>query len=890
MTPRPPRLAEAVLRSLLPEVCRDEALDDLFDLYARRCADYGASATRRWYWRAVPGFALRIRWSTLTGGPLAAPSIVLPSPHATRREPMRTLVTDAKYAARAMARSPAFTAIAILTLALGIGANATIFSVVRAVLLRPLPFPEPHRIVELQETHEGRGTSSFAHANFWDVHDLNRSLEAVGSFAGASMNLTGTTEPRRLSVGYVTVGFFRTLGVQPAVGRLFTEGEDQPGADPRLVVLSHAFWQSRGASAGALGSATITLDDQPYRVIGVLPQGTPWLDAADVFVPLVRRPGYNRESWELPVIARLRPGVSLTAAQADLDAVARRIAESDAKVRDLGIVVGTTEDWVASPAVRRALWVLLAAVGFLMLIACVNLGNMLLARATARLRERAMRSALGASRGRVMQLATVESLLLGGVGSALGVALAYGALRALRLLNPGEIPRLGDARIDGWVLLVAVGAGLLTSVLAGLVPSMRLPLGDLASALRDGERSVAGSRGAGRLRRALVTLEVALSLMLLVGAGLLIRSFDNVLGVEHGFRTEDRVMLEIGFPSASTDADNARRAGEMSDVLARIRALPQVTSAAVVHQRPLRGAGTGMGFGAVDRPDATGTDIPWAGWRLVSSDYFKALGVPLLAGRDFTERDQLGAQPYPVIISQRIAELLWPGESAIGRPLELWKGQTSSRGEVIGVAGDMRDWALTEDPTYSVYLPIHGYGRSLVYAVVHGGGPTAALVSGIRSAVAGVNPALPVGGVQRLDEIVADSVASRRFTMLLLATLAGLALLLAVGGTYGVLAYTVSQRRAEVGVRLALGASSRSVLRLVMLQGLAPVMVGIVIGVAGAFALSRSMSTLLFGLTPADPPTYLTVAALLMATAALSCYLPARDAMRVDVLQALREE
>lgn len=891
MTVGPPRVAEAILAAALPRLCREEAIDEMSDLYATRRENDGVVAARRWYWRQVPGFVVHIWWATLSGGPLASsPALVLP-PHATRRETMHSLASDAKYAARAMLRTPAFTAIAVLTLALGIGANATIFSVVRAVLLRPLPFPEPHRIVELSETRPGRGTSSFAHANFWDVHDLNRSLESVGSISWSSMNLTGSSEPRRLSVASATVGFFQTLGVQAVAGRLFLKGEDQPGADPQIAVFSHEFWRSRsGADSGSVVSSTITLDGQSYRVVGVLPPGTPWLDAADVFVPLIRRPGYNRGSWELPVVGRLAPGVSVERAQADLDAVARRIAESDAEVRDMGIEVGTTEDWVASPGVRRALWVLMAAVGFLMLIACVNLGNMLLARATGRLRERALRSALGAGRNRVLQLATVESLMLGALGASLGVALAFGVLRYLRLLNPGDIPRMADARIDLWVLLAAVGAGLLTSVLAGLVPVLRIPVGDLAAALREGERSVAGNRGAGRVRRALVTLEVALSLVLLVGAGLLIRSFGKVLGVEHGFRTENRVMFDVGFPDARSDGENARRAQQLTDLLARLRTMPQVTAASVVHLRPLRGSGTGLGFGAVDRPDATGREIPWAGWRIVSSDYFKTLGVPLLAGRDFTEHDLINAPTRRVIISQRIAELLWPGESAIGRQIELWKGQTSTPGEVIGVAGNMRDWGLTEDPTYSVYLPTYGTGLSPAYFVVHSTVPMSALVPMLRSTVAALDPAIPLSGVQSLEDIVADSVASRRFTMILLAALAALALLLAVGGVYGVLSYSVSQRRAEVGVRLALGASTRSVMRLVMRQGLVPVVVGIVIGAAGAVALSRSMASLLFGMTPLDLPTYFGVAALLLAAAALSCYLPARDAMRVDVVQALREE
>lgn len=803
---------------------------------------------------------------------------------------MQSLLTDLRYSVRAMLRTPAFTGIAVLTLALGIGANTAIFGVVRYVLLRPLPFPEPERIVELNETRTGRDVqASFAHANFWDVRDMNRTLASVGAITWNSMTLGGAADPERVNVAYVSVGFFETLGTPAKQGRLFVRGEDAPGADPRIAILSHAFWTRRFPGEQPALDKSVLLDSDSYRVIGVLPPGTPWLDAAEVFVPLIQRPGYNRESWELPVIGRLARGVSLETATADLNGVARRIGEQNADAKDIGIRVGTTEDWVASPSLRQALLVLMGAVGFLLLIACVNLANMLLARATGRARERALRSALGASRNRVVQLALVESLLLGVVGSSLGLALAFSVLRYLRAANPGDIARLADARIDPWVLLVALGAGLVTSLLTGLVPGLSTPHAGLATALRDGDRGVAGHRSAGRLRRSLVALEVALSLMLLVGAGLLLRSFSNVLGVERGFQTENRIMFAVGFSGARTDADAIRQGQQLVELLDRLRTTPQVTAAAAVHLRPLQGSGTGMGFGAADRPDATGSDIPWAGWRIVSKDYFKTLGVPIIAGRDFTEQDQISTRPWRVVISERIAKMLWPGESAIGRQLVMWKGQNSSLGEVIGVAGDMRDWGLTESPSYSVYLPTYGTGLSPAYIVVHTALPTSRLVPVARSIITDLNPALPLSGVQSLGELVGESVADRRFTMLLLASLAGVALLLAIAGVYGVLSYTVSQRRSEVGVRMALGASRASVLRLVMTQGLVPVGVGLVAGLAGALALSRFMTTLLFGMTPLDMPTYVGVAMLLLGTAALACYLPARDAMRVDVLAALRE-
>jgi putative ABC transport system permease protein len=490
----------------------------------------------------------------------------------------------------------------------------------------------------------------------------------------------------------------------------------------------------------------------------------------------------------------------------------------------------------------------------------------------------------------VVQVALTESLVLGLAGAAIGLVLAYAIVSFLRTLNPGDIPRLGDTQIDGWVLLVTLGTGLFTSLATGLVPALRAPYHDLVSALRDGDRSMTGGRRSGGVRRTLVAVEVALSLILLVGAGLLVRSFGRIIGENRGFDSANRVFATVGFPQSRDTVLSARNAQVLTQFLDRVRGLPQVTSAAAIHQRPLIGSGTGMGFGAADRPQATGNEIPWAGWRIVTNDYFKTMGVPLVAGRDFTEHDRLRGEPYRVIISERIARLLWPGESAIGRPMQLWKGQTSTAGEVIGVVGDMRDWGLTEAPSYSVYLPTYGYTMSPAHYVIHSTVPTTTLVPMLRSALAELDPSLPISDIQTFEARVGDSVASQRFTMVLLAALAGVALVLALAGIYGVLSYTVSQRRSEVGVRVALGASRRSVVRMIMRQGMLPVGVGLAAGVLGSIALSRYISSLLYEVTPFDWPTYVAVVGVLLGTAALSCWLPARAALRVDVLAALRDD
>ena len=888
MNSLPPRLAATALRLLLPVALRDDALDELADGHALRVARDGRRAANRWYWRQVPGFALRVRLAALTGGPLAPPPVRQPA--LTGSERMTTIMADLRYGARALSRNRAFTAIAVFTLALGIGANAAIFSVIRTVLLRPLPFPQPDRLVQVWEARRDRGwtNASFTHANFWDVHDQNRTLSAMGAITWGSINLAGRESPERLSVAYVTTGFFRALGVTPVVGRTLADGEDRPGADTRIAILSHRLWTTQFGADRSITNRPITLSGRAYRVLGVLPPGTPWLDAADLFMPLVREPNADRDSFELTAVARLAPGVTITAAQADLERVSRQIASQYPEAKGMGITIEPSEGWIASDALRRALWVLMAAVGFLLLIACVNLANMLLARATGRVRERAVRAALGATRGRVVQSAVSEALLLGVLGGVFGLAIALGVVRLLRVFDPGDIPRLADVAIDGPVLAVTLGVALVTSILTGLVPALRTPFHDLVAALRDGERSVAGSRRGIGLRGALVSVEVALSIVLLVGAGLLVRSFTSILDVDRGFRTENRLLFDVTVPSPNDSAGAQRFREFLTQFRSRLEALPQVSSAGAVSTSLLNGTGTGMGFAAQDKPAPPSDAVPWAGWRFITRGYFETMGVRLIAGRDFTEQDEIG-RPWRVIISRRVAEQLWPGESAVGRRIILWKGQRESIAEVIGVVADMRDWDLADAPSLAVYMPYYGASMTPVHFVVHTQAPTSVLIPSVRAILRELEPAAPLSSIRTLGELVGESVAARRFTMLLLAALATVALLLALAGVYGVLSYSVSRRRTEIGMRMALGASASSVVKLVMSQGMRPVVIGLVAGVAGALALSRYMASLLFGVTPLDAPTYAGVALLLAAAAALACYIPARDAMRVDVLTAIRE-
>lgn len=803
---------------------------------------------------------------------------------------MGTLISDVRYGLRALTRSPGFAAIAVLTLALGVGANTAIFSVVRTVLLRPLPFPQAERVFDIFETRLDRGWTevSFTYANFWDVRDLNTTFESMAAVTGQRSNLTGLEEPEQISGFSVSADFFDVLGVTPMAGRTFADNEDRPDADTRVVVLGDRFWRTRFGADPSVVGRELVLDDQGYTVIGVVPVGGSWLSGAQFFVPLVRTPDANRGSFELAAIGRLRPGVTPKAALADLDRIAHRLAElypeSD---RGMGIAISPASEWIADDTVRRALWILMGAVGLLLLIACVNLVNLMLARATGRVRESALRAALGASRGRIARMVMTESMLVAVLGSAVGLAMAFGIIRLLHTFDPRQIPRLAEVTIDSWVLAFTTVAALVTGTITGLIPALRAPYRDVISSLREGERSVAGNRRQGRVRGVLVGVEIALSLVLLVGAGLLLRSFEQVLGADRGFETEGRTFFEVPLPASYAEDDRVIQF--ITRMIERIESMPQVSSAAAINVRPMRGVNVGMGFAASDKPPPTGDAVPWASWRTITPDYFRTMGVSLVAGRDFTETDRI-AGPWRVIISRRIAEMLWPGESALGRSINLWQGQNGAPAEVIGVVEDTRDWGLEDQPSLAVYMPYNGANFRPVQFLVHSAAAPEALIPGLRRVLADLDPNVPLSNVQTMDELIGSSLASRRFTMLMFSAFAALALLLALAGVYGVLSYAVSRRKSEIGMRLALGASPAGVLRLIVGQGMRPVLIGGVIGATAAFALSRLMSSLLFDVTPADLPTYAAVASLLVVAALIACYLPARGALRLNVMTALREE
>jgi predicted permease len=809
---------------------------------------------------------------------------------------LETMWTELRHSIRGLRRNPTLTVLGTGMLTLGMASSTIVFSIFYSALLKPLPFREADRVVQIWETRLDRGVdyASFAEANFWDVRSQSHSFEELAAYHDGEVNFSGMGLPEKVTANAVTAGFFRTLGVSPIAGRDFSYDDDRGGFNNAVVIVGNRFWKQRfGADPNILGR-TLRLNDRAYTVIGVLPAGEPWINA-QLYVPFGYRANVDRSSWEFEVIGRLAHGVSAQQARADLQGIANRLAQSyPQEDKGIGFLVQPSSVWVASDGTRRALWVLLGAVTFLLLIACMNIANLLLARGTTRQREIAVRTALGAGRARLIRFVMMESLLLSGFGTILGVGLAYVALGVIQTMEIRGIPRVEGATLNPWVLGFAVLIALLNGVLSGIVPALQAPRKGIASALRDGDRQT-GSRGQGRLRAALVTGEVALSFLLLAGAGLLIRSFTQLMSVDQGFDTRNRLLFSVSMPGSYWEKGTGKQFLER--FFERLSAVPEVIAAGAVSHRPVEGGNPGMGIDSTFRPQkGEQRGAPWAGWRIVSPGYFRATGLPLIAGRLFDEGDKPvwpePGQPAParrVIISDRLAKLIFPGQSAVGKHATLWKGQGNLDAEVIGVVGDSRERGLASKPTLTVYLP---YGRNALTTefVVHTRGNPLAVVPTVRSIVAGLDRNLPVADVRSFEEVVQRSVAPQRLNAMVLAVFSGLALLLATTGIYGVLSYSMSRRTSEIGLRMALGASRRDILGMTIRQGMRPALLGTLLGAIGAVWVTRYFTTLLFGIKPFDSLTYAAVAALLLVTALIACYLPGLRATRTDPTVALRIE
>ena len=817
---------------------------------------------------------------------------------------MRTLARDLRYGLRLLARSPSFTAIALLTLTLGIGATTAIFSVVDAVLLRALPYRDPRRLVAVFEDNSKVGfpRDTPAPGNYADWKAQTRIFEDVAAASQYgrfhTFNLAGETgagasEPERLEGANVTRNLFSVLGVAPALGRVFLPEEDQPGG-PHVVLINHALWKRRFAADPGIVGRAILLNGAKYTVVGVMPANFSYPSAGiDLWTPQAFTAQQLRErgAHYLEVVARLRPGVTLAQANADLEVLRRRLAREypDTNAGIQRFFAEPLQDSYTYGA-RTGLIVLMAAVGFILLIVCANIANLLLARATGRQREIAVRTALGAARGRIVRQILTESLVLAAGGGLLGILLASWCLNFLKNLIPADLSRTVALSLDPGVLAFTLAICFASSLLFGMAPALQVSRIDLNSVLKDGGRGSTGLRR-GSLRNLLVIGEVALSLMLLVGSGLLLESFARLRGIDPGFRAGHVLTARVDAP-VTRYGDFTKRTTFFARVLERVRALPGVESAGFTSALPLTWDGGTGGFipeGAVVRPD-----VAWdANNRVVSPGYFEAMGIPLRRGRLFRDADGPDAPPV-AIINEAMARKFWPNQDPLGKRFKFENGSDNTPWlRIVGIVGDVRQMRLDEPPRQEMYFPYWQAKDNWMVPrdlAIRTAGDPLSLAGAVRQAVWSIDRDQPVSNVMTLDALLDKEVAQRRVQASLLAGFAALALILACIGIYGVLSYLVAQRTQEIGVRVALGASAADVFRTVAGQGMTLAAFGMAAGLAGALALSRLLGSLLFGVGAVDPAAYIAAVVLFGAVALAACYFPARRAADVDPLTALRYE
>ncbi len=808
---------------------------------------------------------------------------------------MFKLLQDVRYAFRLLAKNPGFTAIAILTLALGIGANTAIFSVVNGVLLRPLPFRDPSRLVLVAEKSSFPVIST-SYENYLDWRDQSHSFEAMEATRGGAITLTGAGEPERLNVRMATAGLFPMLGINAHIGRTFLPEEDRAGGAP-VVLLSYGLWQRRfGASQDIIGKA-INLDSQPYTVVGVLPSGFQILQPADLFLPFMpwARTLPDDRNWHPGIIplARLKPGVSKAQARVEMVGITKRLEQQypDYNTGTSADVVGLQDQIVQNS--RPALLLLLGAVSFVLLIACVNVANLLLARAASRGREVAIRTALGAGRGRIVRQLLTESVLLSLAGGLLGVFMAWAALGPLLKIAAGSVPQGAPIGLDPSVLAFTAGVSLCTGLLFGIMPAMRTAKLDLREALNEGSRGSTAGPGQHRLRGALVAMEIALAMLLLVGSGLLLRSFSRLQDVPPGFQPDHLLVADIPL-SQTAYAKPEARYQFFDRLVERARTLPGVRSAAAASFLPVSGGGSVIHFNITGRPPKSPHEFVAAGYRTITPNYLETLGVPLLQGRLFTQADNDKSLPV-VVINATMVHTFFPNENPLGKRLQLGAlpDQQVPTMEIVGVVGDVRP-GLGTDPQAEMYLPYRQADLLLpvfqLSVVMRTAVDPALQTAALRSALAQIDPNQPLVKVRTMEENMATTVAQPRFRAWLIGIFAMLALVLSAVGVYGVMSYAVTQRISEIGVRVTMGAQPHDVFRIIVGEGLRLSLVGVGIGLVTALALTRLLQSFLFGISAYDPLTFVGVSVLLTLVALAASFFPARRATLVDPLVALRYE
>jgi len=807
---------------------------------------------------------------------------------------METLLRDIRYGVRSLLKRPGFTAIGLIALALGIGANTAIFSLVNAVLLRPLPFAEPDRLVWMWgNIRNGGNRASVSPLDFLDYRKQTTTFEefAATFSVPVHLNLTGEGEPERLTAAGVTGNFFRALGATPEFGRTFQLENEKPGSD-QVAVLSYRFWQRHFGGDPGIVNKTITLDGRTCQVLGVMPQDFSF-PSAELWVPINFdiSPGMKqRKAHFLRPIGKLKSGVTLAQAQADTDAIARRLEEQypDTNTGWNLRLVSLREQLVGNT--RPTLFILFGAVGFVLLIACANVANLLLVRAAGRQKEIALRTALGAGRWRLIRQLLTESVLVSLAGGAVAVLLAIWGTSLLVALQPDNLPRLTEIGVDGRVLAFTFGVSLLTGLIFGLLPAWAASRSGVSEGLKEGGRSATAGGARQRLRSTFVVLELAIALVLLIGAGLLIKTIWILRSVEPGFNPEHLLTMTVELPEARyKDVDQQTRF--RAQTLENINSLPGL-QAAMVSELPLSGNALDHDFLIDGRPPLAPGDEPSLQTRSVMGDYFHVMQIPLRAGRNFSSQDFAEKAPLVGVANEATVRQYFANEDPLGKRIRWARDQEVHWITIVGVVGDLKHFGLDlpDEPTlYSPYTQISPWKRWMTFVARSQPEPTS-LVRAVKQQIWKVDSQLPISNVKTMSDVAALSFAARRFNMLLLAIFAGLALVLAAVGIYGVMSYSVTQRTQEIGIRMALGARATDVLKLIIRNGMTLTLMGVIIGLAGAFALTRLLTTLLFGVKPTDTPTFVAVSAVLILVALLACYLPARRATKVDPLVALRYE
>lgn len=815
---------------------------------------------------------------------------------------IEAFLKDLRYGLRVLIKNPAFTVVAVLALALGIGATTAIFSVVNAVLLRPLPFKDAERLVTIQEAKDGNSWNTVSFGDYVDFRERQQSFDEIAAFTATwNFNLFGAGEPAQLQGQYVSANLFSMLGVAPARGRDFLPAEDKAGAQVQVAILSHGLWQRQfGADPNIIGRS-INLEDQNFTVIGVMPIGFKVGEASDLWVPLALNPLNTRGRLirYLNSFGRLKKGVTLAQAQSDLSAIARQLEEQYPETNKgfAPRVLPLQEEMVGK--IRPALFVLLGAVAFVLLIACANVANLTLVRATVRRKEIAIRTALGAGRMRLVRQLLTESLMLSLVGGTLGLLLATWGVDFLVALGPESIPRREEIGIDARVLLFALAVSFLTGLLFGIAPAWQASRANLNEVMKDGGHGVLTGASHQRFRAALIVSEIALALVLLTGAGLLIKSFARLLEVNPGFEASNVLALQVTLPQSKYGQAPPKRAAYYQELEGKLKALPGVAEVGAVSRLPFFAGDITTGRSNItSRLEIEGRvvspqDQPEVDYRVASPSYFRAMSIPLVNGRFFEWQDEPhdnNGPPLVALINEAAARKFFPNESSLGKRIKSGGSPESPWWTIVGVVGDVRHFRLDAEPRPEVYRPYLVNPLNTPIFVVRTNSHAENLIAAVRDAVRAVDADVPISNISPMRQLISRSVAERRFSMLLLTAFASVALLLSAIGIYGVMSYAVTHRTREIGIRMALGAERRDILKMIVGQGMLLTAIGLSLGLLTAFLLMRLMTSLLFGTSATDPLTFALVALLLTMVTLLASFIPARRAMRVDPMVALRYE